>query len=415
MKFGKSLSEKVREDWKAYAVDYKGMKKTLPDKDTALPLDQSTCSDGGTDVSNSDSDPLIVYAKYWALYKSSQDAVTAFYNQKDAWASSEYLKLQSRVEKYRLSKTPGSVITTGDTGSFLHQLVVDYRTELGFFREFISINYTAFYKILKKYDKRTYHNVREKKLEEILVTHPFMDGSAMADHFHASKKLLNTLDKIDAVKRRVSNPPDDDDASDSAASSSESGAIVATAKSILDQIAKSPFFTKYKSRRNPTFKEKEIKVGDYLGEGEFSIVREVSAFNVKASCPICMIHTFKDAEDDMESSESTSQINSRDEKKSNSTSKGVRCAVIPNDKKLKMRDKYSLTINAADVRDVDMESFQDDHEDEDNEIVANKGFMKHHCFRDGSARYAIKQLKNTLPPQKLADGAIDLCIEAKVS
>lgn len=443
MKFGKSLSQKVRDEWKDYAVNYKAMKKALPEKDAYNP--SGSASDDGSQgkvdptrihTSTNTSTETEAHPKYWAIYRDSQDSVTKFHNDRRAWASLESSTLRSRVEKYRLSKAPGvgSTITTTDNGDILRQVVTNYVTELEFEREFLSINYTAFSKILKKYDKRTDSNVRETKLEELLVSHPFLDGSAMDEFLDKGKELLNDLDNIDGVVRRPSSSGSDDNATCSSRSTNDNdgvsvGKIARTvrkrtttaatssmAKDILDKIVKSPFFTKNRHRRNPTFKEKEIEKGDLLGEGEFSFVREVNAFNVNALCPICMIHAFEESEP-MASSESTSQVNERDEMKPSASSKLSEDAMEIHGKKsgdLAKKDNYRLTIPTEKIKDIDMESFQDDHEDEDNEIVANRGFMKHHCFRDGSARYAIKQLKRSLKGTQRADGAIDLSIEAKV-
>ena len=90
MKFGKSLSEKVRDEWKEYAVNYKAMKRTLPEKDAYTEAEKLN-----------EGSPEEAFPDYWDLYRSSQESVTAFYNEKFSWASSEASNLRRRVENYR--------------------------------------------------------------------------------------------------------------------------------------------------------------------------------------------------------------------------------------------------------------------------------------------------------------------------
>lgn len=433
MKFGKSLSHKVREEWRDYAVNYKAMKKALPEKDT-----YSSVSD------DSKFEKVTHHPRFWEIYRDSQDAITQFYTDKKTWAYEASSALRSRVEKYRLSKLPGSILTSPDNGDELRQRITRYTSEVQFLREFLSINYTAFSKILKKYDKRTCSDVRETKLQELLVTHQFLDGGGMDEFLDKATELFKDVDGIDGIQRRPSTsssvtttnsatneglashhlPPISRTTkrpNTAVVQAESSGKIAKAAQSILAKIDKSPFFTKNKSRQNPTFKEKEIEKGDILGEGEFSIVREVNAFHVDALCPICMIHCL-DKPESMASSDFTSQINDRDERTSNNDEIKLTDSMRMNiyEKGIKRRgsdhgkiEKFALSIAAGEFMDIDMESFQDDHEDEDNENIASRGFMKHHCFRQGSARYAIKQLKKSLKGCKRSDGAIDLSIEAK--
>ena len=381
-------------------------------------------------------DRTTIYPEYWALYKHSQDVITKFYNEKMEWADQEAQTLQSHLEKYRLSKLPGSTFSSTASVDELIKCTLAYKIELEFIREFLSINYTAFCKILKKYDKRTFSNVGEGKLEEIVKTHPFLDGTAMDGFLQKADLLMNSLEIALLLELRPASAPIDGGARGKTRQKADSnrhlgrftgasmqgrlrGAtigsrdIIETTKGILDDIDNSPFFTKYKAKRNPHFSHEEIKTGAILGKGEYSIVREVTAFDITDSCPICVIHHFKESVDSsgsMEAGESSNQIFDRNAKKKEASANAQARDANRRESDLSMS---SLFI-AEDVSESDMESsFQDDHEEEDREDVTNRGFMKHHCFRDGSARYAIKQLKSSLTGTKRADGAIDLAIEAK--
>lgn len=76
--------------------------------------------------------------------------------------------------------------------------------------------------------------------------------------------------------------------------------------------------------------------------------------------------------------------------------------------------KLSYVDNNGALAIDDLTDCEDDHYDEAEELVCNRGFMKEHCFIDGSAKYAIKEVKQSLEGRSLADGAIDICIEAKI-
>lgn len=434
MKFGKSLSEKVRDDWKEFAVDYKGMKKVLPkDDDIYIPSyedEEKVSDDSKEECCALSTSPEALYPEYWSLYQQSLSAVTNFYNQKSSWAQTRYKSLQNKVEKYRLAKLPGSTLSPAFTVDDLKAQVAEFKTELEYVRQFLAINYTAFSKILKKYDKRTLSSLRDKKLEELMRDKPFFDGTTLEPFLQNAKNLLVIIDGIDGRPRTTSTTstrsigarspgandgsvcPDDSSVFTSCSMTrGEASFIYEQAKKILDKIETSPFFTKYKAKAVPRFLPEEIEQGLVLGEGEFSVVREIKAFDVDELCPICVIHRFKDSSDvRMEASEPSNQLNNRDGGKK----KEVSVEVTTHAKALmKTKDSFIMSIKADDVSDLDMESFQDDHEEEDNEAVASRGFMKHHCFRDGSARYAVKQLKSTLTGSKRVDGAIDLSIEAK--
>jgi hypothetical protein len=432
MKFGKSLSEKVRDDWKEFAVDYKGMKKVLPkDDDLFVPTYENEESpDDSKEFAHSC--PEHIHPDFWKLYQQSLVAVSNFYNQKSMWANSCYKSLHSKIDKYRLAKLPGSSLSSDVTVDELKAQVIEFKTELEYVRQFLAINYTAFSKILKKYDKRTLSCVREKKLEELLNERPFLDGTALDSFVQDAKNLLIVVEGLDFGHKRTTSTtstvshgptvrspaakdgsvcPDDGSVFTSCSMTlGEASYIFQQAKKFLEKVETSPFFTKYKAKPVPRFLPEEIESGVVLGEGEFSVVREIREFQVDELCPICVIHRFKDSSDvSMEASEPSNQMNDRDGKK-----KEVRVEVSSHAKAfMRSKDSFIMSIKGDDVSDLDMESFQDDHEEEDNEVVASRGFMKHHCFRDGSARYAIKQLKSTLTGSKRADGAIDLSIEAK--
>lgn len=356
------------------------------------------------------------YPKFWDLYQDGIVAVGTFYKEKNAWAMKEEKRLVSEVERMKLKAlVPGKImddVTLEDAKNHLKQ----FQTEVTHIQEFLNINKTALGKILKKYDKRTLNTVRDATLSKTLDEHPFFDGAIM-DHFLIKvDNLFKILDRMSesyneaeiSHRRRQSS-----NASVFGELSTRDESIVSQAHDIIESILSSPFFEQNPLRHNPRFHEKEFETGEILGEGEYSTVREITSFDVPESCPICVIHHgFKDEREEPE------DMNNNEETQADGVQKQIKVSFegIQSLEAGIINDSFDMALHPPKevaVSDLDMESFKDDHDEFDAEDTANRGFMKHHCLRDGVARYAIKQLKGSLTGTKLADGAIDLAIEAK--
>lgn len=397
MKFGTTLAEKVRAEWKDYAINYKAMKKVLPKEDEII-------------FSHAQ------YPSFWELFQEGIEAVGAFYKEKQSWAMKEEKALVSQVERMKLKAlVPGKIdgsFTLQDAKSHLQQ----FQTEITHIQEFLNINKTALRKILKKYDKRTLNSVQDAKLQETLSENPFFDGAIMDcflnkvdDLFKNLSMMTESPDEYESARRMRQNS----NVSVYGGLSTRDESIVSQVHDIIDSILSSPFFEQNPMRGNPRFHEKEFETGKVLGEGEYSTVREIISFDVPESCPICVIHQeFKDAEEEpMQSAQSTTEKHADHIQNSIKVSfEGIRSLEHGRFNSFDMALHQTKEVA---VSDLDMESFKDDHEEFDAEDTANRGFMKHHCLRDGVARYAVKQLKESLQGTKLTDGAIDLAIEAK--
>lgn len=179
------------------------------------------------------------------------------------------------------------------------------------------------------------------------------------------------------------------------------------AKKIIALLEKdSPFFGtgQDEADRLPTFQDQEIVCGHKLGEGEFSNVREVVEFRVEETC--CCIFHGGGYPDDTPGTESSSTHTStqspegqgqqdRGENKGGSNVTDDMCT---------LQDLGLLNMNTNEEFDPDESPTAQDED---------RGFMKDHCFRDGSARYAIKQLKPNRTPEELSEAIIDIAMEAK--
>lgn len=251
MKFGKNLREAILKEWRFYSVDYKGLKKVLKFKENA-PNEASDSEDDFAIPVDED-----VIKQFFDKYDTSKINVEKFYFTKEAWAL-DYMKvLEERVEALRETAsnppTPGSTtdqsslpssdsiasICEEDTpylekeltsspkqsrhvilkksstpwlkdeykrvaGSkhfhnfiYAKKSLCTFERELDLLLEFLSLNSTAFSKILKKFDKRTGSSLREEKLAELKETHSFLDGSTLKE---LRDNVTSLIDEVNALK-----------------------------------------------------------------------------------------------------------------------------------------------------------------------------------------------------------------------
>ena len=234
MKFGKTLAERTLKEWKFYYVDYKQLKQTL--KKAAAP--------------ESDAD---VQAAFDDILATSEEKLSKFYHDKEAWAVIYFHTLQNRVKELRASapEEPGSpsslssteagdITTSSPTGiaddlhirlekisknageaSYLKEAyrqmgaskhfqdyiyakksLVTFKRELDLLLEFLEINTTAFSKILKKFDKVTGTSIREERLQAILEKNVFLKGEKLQDMKETVEELI---EEVNTLKPRL--PP----------------------------------------------------------------------------------------------------------------------------------------------------------------------------------------------------------------
>lgn len=215
MKFGKEIREKTLKEWRFYAVDYKALKKVIADDEA-----------------------------FFSVLDEAQDTLSKFYHDKESWAVQYMKTLEDRVAELRAvpiesptclseSSSSDTSLTSSDDdddsdydeplklvtpsslkeeyrrmGASKHfkafiyakKSLATFGRELDLLLEFLSLNQTAFGKILKKFDKRRETDVRESKMEEILERCSFLDGSVFRD----LRDEVNTLvDEVHALKPQL--------------------------------------------------------------------------------------------------------------------------------------------------------------------------------------------------------------------
>jgi serine/threonine protein kinase len=180
------------------------------------------------------------------------------------------------------------------------------------------------------------------------------------------------------------------------------GKLIKRANKIIALLEKdSPFFgSGDEANRLPTFNEKEVVHGQKLGEGEFSNVCEIVEFRVEETCS-CIFHGGGISCTES-SSAHTSTPGTEEQMQQNQSAND--CGPNSIEGMVTFQDLSLLGMGAGGEYSAEVAP-KAQNED--------RGFMKDHCFRSGSARYAIKQLKSRRTPEELSEAIIDLAMEAK--
>ena len=295
MKFGKELDRTVQVNypaWKKSAVDYKGLKKALPKQvpEGVVVADyEKKCSTTTTSTS-SDSCPIVPdvdsYVSFWRIFEKSQSDLDKFYQNKESWAALKHATLESDVERLQDSHLSGS----GSSVQQMKEHLIEFRNEVELVREFLQVNQTAFSKILKKFDKRTFSRVRESKLASVMESHIYLDGAAMDTYLKKIDVMISQLDVL------LENRPTTAAAAAAAAANSNgsgrgqkrqrgnSGTILEDkARHVLERLQEeSPFFSSTPARVLPTLSRNEIEASDkLLGQGQFCNVYDIKALYFK--------------------------------------------------------------------------------------------------------------------------------------
>lgn len=74
--------------------------------------------------------------------------------------------------------------------------LVTFARELDLLLEFLSLNETAFSKILKKFDKRSGSSIRKEKLAELAVSHAYLNGDKIRELKRDVTKMLNEVSRL---------------------------------------------------------------------------------------------------------------------------------------------------------------------------------------------------------------------------
>lgn len=216
MKFGRILREKTLKEWRFYSVDYKAMKKAL-NKGDAKEFDEvlEASKERVKKFYDSKESWVMTYlksleAKVADLVQISADtnrsntccdkldAAACSSTDEDASSLSSFSSTSNASKDSVFEESQGEVNCCDNKDSlkdayrlmgsdvrfqafiYCKKALDTFLRELDLLLEYLELNLTAFTKILKKSDKRNKTNMREDKIEEILRTHSFLKGSALA-------------------------------------------------------------------------------------------------------------------------------------------------------------------------------------------------------------------------------------------
>mmetsp|Transcript_10101 Transcript_10101/g.22589 ORF Transcript_10101/g.22589 Transcript_10101/m.22589 type:complete len:828 (-) Transcript_10101:271-2754(-) len=384
---------------------------------------------------------------FFRIYDNSKNRLEKFYEDKKSWALAHMQRLEDWVEP------PGSSNSSGETSSESTTAIdpdevlrrIDaFHEELDRIIEFLHLNQTAFSKILKKFDKNTGLKTREARLGELRLTHGFLDGALFSELKGRVQRLrlkaVAAQSKVDQEAKK--SKPTAEDISNARRKRVEALNIDRTERYLRRMEVGSTFFSENIPRQLPQFTNAEVELGKKLGQGEFANVKEVLKFMVKERCHLCFFHQgnsshsnsvnsvpsgSEDHGDRRRSATGTgSDPPSTHESRSSITgeeTKEEHCLLITNgaspapapapapapDSDSTIPPTGSLTMDFDDnISDYD--DLEDDH---DEELLESRGFMKDHCLREGTPRYAVKQLRSDLDADMRREAALDLAIEAK--
>lgn len=259
--------EEYHPAWKKYAVDYKGMKKTLPKLQPPPPPPSSSKTATESESGN--------YSAFWEVFERSQNGLDHFYRHKESWAQIKHATLQDDVERMRDSVNLSTSVTSIQE---MKEHLIEFRDEVELVREFLQVNQTAFSKILKKFDKRTFSSVRRTKLASVMETHIYLDGAAMDEYLKKIDDMISQLDELLAQKSPKAGQK---------RRFNERGMTTTIleqkARQILEEIEEqSPFFANNPARFLPSFSRNEIEAADeLLGQGKYCSVYEITSFHFK--------------------------------------------------------------------------------------------------------------------------------------
>lgn len=226
MKFGKTIAQGILKEWRFYAVDYKALKKCI-------------------NASSSDDAFLMLLA-------DCENKLSKFYFDRENWAFEYMETLEQRVSDLRDSSSePGSPssVSSSDSESlftnasptgiadlalsleklskrgmggtydwlkdeyrkigqskhfqdfiYAKKSLVTFQRELELLLEFLELNKTAFYKILKKHDKHNGTSTREERLSGIMKRNSYLNGEKL----EMLKRIVDDLIiEVNSLKPRL--------------------------------------------------------------------------------------------------------------------------------------------------------------------------------------------------------------------
>lgn len=255
MKFNKTLNASILNEWRFYAVDYKAMKKSLKEGDGSATTNSSEheffklYEHSKAKLTKFYTDKETWAANYYDtmeervealrstkvsdqpesagdtnLATDSDDSASSIASGIDSDEEEElFVDMDDMSNSFRSRMTIESYIPepqsdpkpspadhewrkqayrrVGKSKHFHNYIYAKksldtFARELDLVLEFLILNKIAFGKILKKFDKRTGSSIRSKKLEELEISHAFLDGEKVQEMRRGVSKMLRVVSHL---------------------------------------------------------------------------------------------------------------------------------------------------------------------------------------------------------------------------
>ncbi|RCI16893.1 hypothetical protein L249_3255, partial [Ophiocordyceps polyrhachis-furcata BCC 54312] len=184
-KFGKHIQKRQLEipEYCTNFVNYKGLKKLIK-KLSATP----TLNDAHRPPATGDSNK----ATFFFQLERELEKVNVFYVQKEAELK---IRLKTLLDKKKVLQTRGDIPRRSSKFTTLEEGFQQFATDLNKLQQFVDINGTAFFKILKKWDKTSKSKTKELYLSRAVEVQPFYNAPVISE---LSDQVTTSLQELGA-------------------------------------------------------------------------------------------------------------------------------------------------------------------------------------------------------------------------
>ncbi|KAI9190717.1 uncharacterized protein BJ171DRAFT_490875 [Polychytrium aggregatum] len=197
MKFGKYIQSQQSEWGGPHYLNYKALKKIIPDVDESTEPHFTTLAASnppGTALAHPDNELQALKTHFFFKLERELEKVNTFYLQKEREFK---VRLRTLVEKKRIlverKGQPSQGLVDG-----LREAFFQFQHDLTKLQKFVEINATGFRKILKKFDKRAKSTTKELYLSRQVEIQPCFNNEVLTELSDIATANIADLDAITA-------------------------------------------------------------------------------------------------------------------------------------------------------------------------------------------------------------------------
>eukprot|EP00736_Rhodelphis_marinus_P008273 Rmarinus@m.8868 len=209
MKFDRVLNDSAEPAWRQYYVNYHRLKKDIKRILAAHVVVDSS----GRDVSTTTPGEFEGTDEFLGLLDTELAKVNDFYEERETrllnrWAIISRAAASGGVHVDESSFTLLTAIENVRLRRKLNRVFRDFYVELRMLMEYVNLNYTAFYKVLKKFDKKTHSNEMKDYLEKVKRSYFYSSSVLKELELKAKVSYANSFcHKNRSEARRCLEPP----------------------------------------------------------------------------------------------------------------------------------------------------------------------------------------------------------------